>query len=81
MASPIERWIATLTPEEFEEHQRAAGRRRWARSSIFDRMRVASRLRPYRLSKEAALERLARANEIKAERQFHHSLSKPPELF
>ena len=69
MKSPISRWIATLTPEQLQEHQREAGRRRWMHATDFDRMRVAARLMPYKLSKSVALERLARANKEKARRQ------------
>jgi hypothetical protein len=78
--SPIEIWLATLTPEQFLEHQRLAGRRRWVRASISDRRQVAMRLQPFRLSKAVALARLEAANLAKAERQLERILSKRPLL-
>ena len=54
-------WYRSLTPAQRSEHARKAGKQRWKDARAFDRIRARAQLRSYRLPREEALRRLAKA--------------------
>ena len=72
----IQIWMGELSMTEVSDYTRRAGQQRWRYATAVDRKLVGSQLAPYRLNKEEACRRLAKARAVKARMHLEKQMFK-----